>query len=53
MTSIPVKGVKVGKDGKLKRVHAYDASKARRVATSKTKHVVSPAKASLKQPKSV
>lgn len=44
MTTKPVKGVKL-KDGKLQRVYVYDASKKRRIVKSKTKRVVSPAKA--------
>lgn len=44
MTTKTVKGVKF-KDGKLVRVRTFDASKARRIAKSKTRRVVSPAKA--------
>ena len=44
MTTKPVTGIKV-KDGKLVRVRKFDASKARRIAKSKTTRVVSPAKA--------
>jgi hypothetical protein len=38
-TGIPVKGVKV-KDGKLVRVHSFDASKQRRIIKSKKVKVV-------------
>jgi hypothetical protein len=51
MTTIPVKGIKIGKDGKLRRVHTYDASKKRRIVTSKKQTFVSPAKAAGKQAK--
>ena len=44
MTTKPVKGVKI-RDGKLVRVHAYDASKSRRIAKSKKRRVVAPARA--------
>lgn len=50
MTTKPVKGIKIEKDAKgkpvgVKRVHVYDASKRRKIAKSKAKRVVSPAKA--------
>lgn len=44
MTTKPVKGIKI-KDGKITRVHTYDASKARKIAKAKTKRVVAPARA--------
>lgn len=42
---IPIKGVKVGKSGKLEKVRSYDASAQRRIASSKKTRAVSPAKA--------
>lgn len=48
MTTKTIGKVKIEeKDGKttLKRVHSYDASKRRKIAKSKSKRVVAPAKA--------
>jgi len=44
MTTKPVKGIRI-KDGKITRVHTYDASKSRRIAKSKRQRVVSPKRA--------
>ncbi len=44
MTSKPVKELEF-KNGKWVRVHRFDPSKKRRIASSKTTRVVSPAKA--------
>ncbi len=44
MTTKPVTGIKI-KDGKIVRVHTYDASKSRRIANSKKRRVVSPKRA--------
>lgn len=50
MTSKTIGKVKTKTDAKtgkttLERVHTYDASKARKIAKSKTKRVVAPARA--------
>lgn len=44
MTTKTIGNMKL-KDGKLVRVRKFDASKARRIAKSKTRRVVTPSKA--------